>query len=191
MRANDFAAVVVFLRTVLTARPSWNSGVHASERTGYTTMASAYEIRRVLKIYDDAAVASPKLAITMLKEVTKSISGAPAKYDLTSDDPEAWAEAGGHSYGEAPEFPCLVGARWMEVLQKPGIVAAVGFDKNEWAELLKELTDYEAKLDKEGLSLDVMEELTEHVNKLREEAPEPEDSDDDEDEDDDDSDEDE
>lgn len=52
-------------------------------------------------------------------------------------------------------------------------------------------TDYEAKLDKEGLSLDVMEELTEHVNKLREEAPEPEDSDDDEDEDDDDSDEDE
>ncbi len=50
----------------------------------------------------------------------QSISGAPAKYDLTSDDPEAWAEAGGHSYGEAPEFPCLVGARWMEVLQKPG-----------------------------------------------------------------------
>ncbi len=53
-------------------------------------------------------------------------------------------------------------------------------------------TDYEAKLDKEGLSLDVMEELTEQVNKLREEAPEPEDSDEDSDEDDeDDSDEDE
>lgn len=42
-------------------------------------MASAYEIRRVLKIYDDAAIAPVNRAVTMLKEVTKLISESPDK----------------------------------------------------------------------------------------------------------------
>ncbi|GLC35836.1 Cholinephosphotransferase 1 [Pleodorina starrii] len=122
----------------------------------------------------------------MLTEATKLISEKPATYDLTSSDAEVWAEAGGHSYGENAEFPSLVGARWLEVLSKPGVVAAAGLDKDEWSALLQKLTEFEAKLSKADLSLEVLEELTELINKLREEAPEAEDDSDDDDDDDDD-----
>ncbi|KAG2450048.1 hypothetical protein HYH02_000152 [Chlamydomonas schloesseri] len=151
-------------------------------------MASAYEIRRLLKIYDDAAIAPLNRAVTMLKEVTKLISESPDKYDLTSGDAETWAEAGGLSYAENAEFPCALGERWMETLSKPGVAKAAGLDKVEWATLLKDITAYEEKLVAAELSLEVLEELTELINKLIEEAPEPEDSDEDDEDDDEDSD---
>lgn len=86
-------------------------------------MASAYEARRILKIYDDSAIAPVNRAILMLSEVTRLISEKPDLYDLTSSDAEIWSEAGGNSYGENADFPSLVGARWIEILSKPGRVS--------------------------------------------------------------------
>ena len=48
-----------------------------------------HEVRRVLKLYDDSDVAPPRLAITMLREVSKAVSTSPAKYDLTTDPGKA------------------------------------------------------------------------------------------------------
>ncbi|GIL43118.1 hypothetical protein Vafri_899 [Volvox africanus] len=149
--------------------------------------ATAYEIRRVLKIYDDSSIVPVNRAIVMLTEVTKLISEKPEAYDLTSGDAEVWAEAGGHSYGENVEFPSLVGARWIDLLSKPGVVTSAGLDKDEWGALLQKLTEYEGKLVTAELSMEVLEELTELISKLREQAPE---ADEDSDEDDDDEDED-
>ncbi|PNH12064.1 hypothetical protein TSOC_001002, partial [Tetrabaena socialis] len=152
-----------------------------NEQVAETMAASAYEVRRVLKIYDDASIAPVGRAISMLTEVTKSIATAPGKHDLLSEDAEVWAEGGGNSYGENAEFPTLVGARWVEILSKDGVLSAAGLDKEEWRALLQALTDYEAKLSAAKLSLEALDELTEIITKLREQAPEPEDDSDDDD----------
>ena len=81
----------------------------------------ALDIRRILKIYDDAAIANPRLSISMLQEVTKCIATEPNKYlDLEDSNCEKWLEAGGSSYGENYDFPSLVRKRWVQVLSKPG-----------------------------------------------------------------------
>ncbi|GIL72847.1 hypothetical protein Vretifemale_3151 [Volvox reticuliferus] len=102
--------------------------------------ATAHEIRRVLKMYDNSSIVPVHQAIAMLTEVTKLISEKPEAFDLTSRDAEVWAEAGGLSYSENDEFPSLVGARWLELLSKPGVVTSAGFDKDEWGALLQKLT---------------------------------------------------
>lgn len=82
---------------------------------------ASLDIRKVLKMYDDVPLARPRLAITMLQEVTKCISTQPAKYlDLEDEAAEAWTASGGKSYSENFEFAPLVCKRWIEVLSKPG-----------------------------------------------------------------------
>ncbi|EFJ42931.1 hypothetical protein VOLCADRAFT_107024 [Volvox carteri f. nagariensis] len=147
--------------------------------------ASVNEIRRVLKIYDDSAIAPVNRAITMLSEVTKLISEKPEAYDLTSYEAEAWKEAGGYSYGDNYRFPSLVGARWIDVLSKSGLPSSAGLDKDEWSALLQKLTEYEAKLGEADLTLEEMDLITHWIVKLRERAPDPEDDSDDDDDDDD------
>jgi hypothetical protein len=89
-------------------------------------MGSIFDIKKVLKIYgacgsaarpasesctdpnhprrrpaDDCMIAPAQRAFQMMAEVTRLISADPAKYDLLTQNPEAWEQAGGMSYGAA------------------------------------------------------------------------------------------